>query len=322
MPPCGGVPNSSASTKKPKRAFASSSDMPSSLKISRCSALVVDPDAAAADLAAVEHHVVGARADAARDRTRAAPASLSSGAVNGMVHELPALLVLQPVEHREVDDPEELEAVRVEQVLAASRCSGAAGRALRAVGSCAPAAISSRSAGAGAGDARAPGGSSSSPAALSAGALHGAVGAGAPRPARRRRVASLPRSGCRGPCANSCAPPGTTKPRTSPPASIASRNTREVRRGERRREVLQSPSRAQVRLVGSVASRSPRRTASAETAAAPRARPAPSAAPSAARACAKTRSSVANEISRSTCVNSGWRSARRSSSRKHFAIWK
>ena len=34
-----------------------------------------------------------------------------------MVHELAALLVLEPVEHREVDDPEELEAIRVEQVL-------------------------------------------------------------------------------------------------------------------------------------------------------------------------------------------------------------
>ena len=31
---------------------------------------------------------------------------------------------------------------------------------------------------------------------------------------------------------------------------------------------------------------------------------------------------VANDISTSTCVNSGWRSARRSSSRKHRAIWK
>ncbi len=31
---------------------------------------------------------------------------------------------------------------------------------------------------------------------------------------------------------------------------------------------------------------------------------------------------VANEISTSTCVNSGWRSARRSSSRKHWTIWK
>jgi len=28
-----------------------------------------------------------------------------------------------------------------------------------------------------------------------------------------------------------------------------------------------------------------------------------------------------NEVSQSICVNSGWRSARRSSSRKHLVIW-
>jgi len=37
MPPCGGVPYSSASRKKPKRSFASSSEICSSLKIRRCS---------------------------------------------------------------------------------------------------------------------------------------------------------------------------------------------------------------------------------------------------------------------------------------------
>ena len=37
---------------------------------------------------------------------------------------------------------------------------------------------------------------------------------------------------------------------------------------------------------------------------------------------ANTSSRVANDISTSICVNSGWRSARRSSSRKHFTIWK
>jgi len=31
---------------------------------------------------------------------------------------------------------------------------------------------------------------------------------------------------------------------------------------------------------------------------------------------------VMNDISMSSCVNSGWRSERRSSSRMHFAIWK
>ena len=65
MPPCGGVPNSSASTKKPNRAFASSSDMPEQLEDQPLQPLVVDADAAAADLAAVEDHVVGARAHAA-----------------------------------------------------------------------------------------------------------------------------------------------------------------------------------------------------------------------------------------------------------------
>ena len=36
---------------------------------------------------------------------------------------------------------------------------------------------------------------------------------------------------------------------------------------------------------------------------------------------ANTSSSVTKDISRSICVNSGWRSARRSSSRKHLTIW-
>ena len=36
----------------------------------------------------------------------------------------------------------------------------------------------------------------------------------------------------------------------------------------------------------------------------------------------KTSSISTNDISRSSCVNSGWRSARRSSSRRQLAIWK
>ena len=39
MPPWGGVPYSSASRKKPNRSFASSSLMPSSVNIRRCSAV-------------------------------------------------------------------------------------------------------------------------------------------------------------------------------------------------------------------------------------------------------------------------------------------
>ena len=78
MPPCGGVPYSSASRKKPNRAFASSSDDPQQPEDQALQPLVVDPDAAAGDLAAVEHEVVGARADppgsvsSRRRRSRAA----------------------------------------------------------------------------------------------------------------------------------------------------------------------------------------------------------------------------------------------------------
>ena len=35
-----------------------------------------------------------------------------------MVHELPSLLRLEPLEHRKVDDPQELVAVGIEQVFA------------------------------------------------------------------------------------------------------------------------------------------------------------------------------------------------------------
>ena len=66
MPPCGGVPNSRASRKNPKRACASSSDICEQLEDQPLQALIVDPDAAAGDLAAVEHEVVGARARPAR----------------------------------------------------------------------------------------------------------------------------------------------------------------------------------------------------------------------------------------------------------------
>ena len=45
--------------------------------------LIVDSDAAAGDFAAVEDEVVGARPRTRPDRSRAGPASLSSGAVNG-----------------------------------------------------------------------------------------------------------------------------------------------------------------------------------------------------------------------------------------------
>ena len=66
MPPCGGVPYSSASTKKPNRSLRLLVRDAEQLEDQALQRLVVDPDAAAADLAAVQHQVVGARAHAAR----------------------------------------------------------------------------------------------------------------------------------------------------------------------------------------------------------------------------------------------------------------
>ncbi len=79
MPPCGGVPYSSASRKNPKRSLrllVGDAEQPEDQPLQR---LIVDSDAAAADLAAVQHQVVGPRARPSRlgfeqagDRSRAA----------------------------------------------------------------------------------------------------------------------------------------------------------------------------------------------------------------------------------------------------------
>ena len=79
MPPCGGVPYSSASRKNPKRSLRLLVRDPQQLEDQPLQRLVVDSDAAAGDLAAVQHEVVGARPRAAgiglehrRRRSRAA----------------------------------------------------------------------------------------------------------------------------------------------------------------------------------------------------------------------------------------------------------
>ena len=98
---------------------------------------------------------------------------------------------------------------------------------------------------------------------------------------------------------------------------MASRKTRERRLGERGGEILDLHAAAQVRLVGSVLRDRLRVRQPQERPR--RVRPMSAISRSiSGSSVAKTRSSVANEISRSTCVNSGWRSARRSSSRKHL----
>ena len=66
MPPCGGVPYSSASRKKPKRARASSSLMPSDAKDLLLHVLAVNADGARAQLEAVHRQVVAVGAHAGR----------------------------------------------------------------------------------------------------------------------------------------------------------------------------------------------------------------------------------------------------------------
>src|SRR5471032_267679 len=97
MPPCGGVPYSSASRKKPKRSF-------------------VDSHAAAADFGSVEHQVVGLRAHLARLALELVPVLVVRRGER-MVHRVPAAVFRAVLEQRKVGDPEELELLRVQQVL-------------------------------------------------------------------------------------------------------------------------------------------------------------------------------------------------------------
>ena len=73
MPPCGGAPYCSASSRKPNlslRLLGVDLERAEHLALHL---LAVDPDRAAAELDAVEHHVVGLGDAAARDRSRASP---------------------------------------------------------------------------------------------------------------------------------------------------------------------------------------------------------------------------------------------------------
>ena len=272
MPPCGGVPYSSASTKKPKRSFASSSEMPSSLKIERLQRLVVDTDAAAADLAAVEHEVVGARARTSPGRSRADARSLSSGAVNGWCMNSQRCSSALPLEHREVDDPEELEAVRDRAGSPSSRRSAAAGRAASRSARRGPAAITSRSAGAGAGELERLRGSPSSPAAFSAELCTRPPGARAhTRPAAPSCLACSTSSSSSRREYFARVRDRRTRGRRRPPRA-RSRKTRERRLREGRRQVLDLHPEAAGPACRIRTSRSPRRTACGGTAAAPRGR--------------------------------------------------
>ena len=141
-PPCGGAPYLSASSRKPKRDSRLLLGDPERGEHLLLDLGAVDTDRPAADLRAVEHDVVGARAQRAR---------ILEGAGRRrerVVQRVPALLVRVPLEHREVDDPQQLVAALGDQVVAARDLQPQLAQATSPRRSgCASATISSRSPG-------------------------------------------------------------------------------------------------------------------------------------------------------------------------------
>ena len=141
-PPCGGAPYLSASSRKPKRdsrLLLGDAERGEHLLLDLGA---VDTDRPAADLRAVEHDVVRARAQRAR---------VVEGAGRRrerVMQRVPALLARVPLEHREVHDPQQLVAALGDQVVAARDLQPQlAQRRRRRRSGCASATISSRSPG-------------------------------------------------------------------------------------------------------------------------------------------------------------------------------
>ena len=219
MPPCGGVPYSSASRKKPNRSFASSSVMPSSLKIRALQRRVVDTDAAAADLAAVQHEVVGLARAPRPDRSRAGPTSSSSGEVNGWCIESQRCSSSFHSNSGKSTTQRNSNCVGIEQVLLLRDAAAAAAPSSFDVAVGWPGRHQQQIVGAARRRARAPRGAPPR-SAPSRRALNGGLAGARPDQARRRRAASPDRRARRARCASSSSPPGTTKPRTTPPSPI------------------------------------------------------------------------------------------------------
>ena len=118
MPPCGGAPYDSASSRKPNFFRWSSGLILSAAKTFACTSGLVDAHRAAADLPAVQHDVVGLGERVRRvGREQVLVAVLRRG--ERMVARAPGLLLVVEFEHREVDDPQRLPAVLREAALVA-----------------------------------------------------------------------------------------------------------------------------------------------------------------------------------------------------------
>ena len=114
-PPCGGVPYSSASRKKPKRVFACLIAQAEQAEHRGLRLAVMDADAAAAQLPAVQDDVVGLGQHLPGIGFEPGQVFLA-GRGERVVHRVPAAFISVPVEEREVGDPEQLPAALGNQV--------------------------------------------------------------------------------------------------------------------------------------------------------------------------------------------------------------
>ena len=273
---------------------------------------LVDPERPAAELVAVADEVV-------RDARSRAPGSVSKrsthsavGRVNGWCDAPPALLVLVPLEHREVGDPEPTPRVarrsaRARRPSCEAQRAEHARRLLAAVG---------------ARRARVVPGSLGTPRARPRRGT--SRSASAPRRPRRRRGTRAPSrpTASRTPRArrarareNSC---GTRRKRTA----SAPREDAELRAARHLGRVLDLEPEAQVGLVGAEAAVGLGVGHAAGTASRARRRRTRARPSDIIRSISAKRNSWSgNAISTSSCVISWTRSARRSSSRKQIAIW-
>ena len=115
MPPCGGAPYCSASSRKPNRSCCRCSVDAQQREHLRLHAGVVDPDRAAAGLAAVDHQVVRLGPHLRRVAVEQVNVLVQRRGER-VVHRGPALLLGVVGEHRKLDDPRKMHRLRVVQL--------------------------------------------------------------------------------------------------------------------------------------------------------------------------------------------------------------
>ena len=123
IPPCGGAPYSSASSRNPKRCLASSSEESERRENLGLHVAAMNTNGAGAQFGAVQHHVVRFGAAARRIAGQLVEIFVVHRSER-MVRRVPAVLFLVPFEHREIHHPERLE-IHAGPAACAGRCISA-----------------------------------------------------------------------------------------------------------------------------------------------------------------------------------------------------